>query len=153
MCVCVCVCVCLCVALLFAYLLTNDFLQALSNSWLKIDSAVTLSFSRVANNGAVDYLFPLFPRKGLNSLFPSIEGKAEHYCGFSLADCGSVTFRCNLESSCCQSKEVRREYLTMLKLLSEESMRVKVYYPLVHTLRLCLQGHRPGDMHKCYKGF
>jgi hypothetical protein len=71
-------------------------------TWLKIDGAVTLSFYRAAEFGDrehIDYVFPLFPRKGLNDLFPSIKGRPEHYCAFALPEHGSITFRCDLGNS------------------------------------------------------
>ena len=74
----------------------------MAKTLLKIDGAVTLSFYQAAakfsNREHIDYVFPLFPRKGLNDLFPSIEGRAEHYCTFALPEHGSITFRCNLDN-------------------------------------------------------
>lgn len=97
---------------------------------------MTLSFYRAAEFGGrehIDYMFPLFPRKGLNDLFPSIEGKAEHYCAFALPEHGSITFRCNLIDSL---KEQRMaNYKEFVAILDEDALRVKAYYPILHTLK------------------
>jgi hypothetical protein len=103
---------------------------------LKIDGAVTLSFYQAKKNGDtedIDYLFPLFPRRGLKALFPSIEGKAEHYCAFALPEHGSITFHCNLNDGL-KDKDFfdDDEFVAMME---GNAIRVKAYYPILHTLR------------------
>ena len=112
-------------------------LQAIPETRLKIDGAVTLSFHRAAEFGDgehIDYVFPLFPRKGLNALFPSIEGKAEHYCAFALPEHGSITFRCNLNNSLKEYAGTAK-YDKFSELLDGNPIRVKAYYPILHTLK------------------
>jgi len=106
------------------------------NTKLKIDGAVTLSFYRAAEFGGkehIDYVFPLFPRKGLNDLFPSIKGKAEHYCAFALPEHGSITFRCNLIDSL--KEHHMANYKEFVAMLDKDALRVKAYYPILHTLK------------------
>src|SRR5262245_50662894 len=104
---------------------------------LKIDGAVTLSFHQAAKLGDgehIDYVFPLFPRRGLNALFPSIAGRAEHYCAFALPEHGSITFHCDLDNSLKeQHKENYEEFVAMLG--DANDIRVKAYYPIIHMLR------------------
>jgi len=97
---------------------------------------VTLSFYRAAEFGDgehIDYVFPLFPRKGLNDLFPSIAGKAEHYCAFALPEHGSITFRCNLDDSI--EEQGMANYGKFMAMLDGSDIRVKAYYPILHMLR------------------
>ena len=109
----------------------------MANTRLKIDGAVTLSFYQAAEFGDGehnDYVFPLFPYKGLNDLFPSIEGKPEHYCAFALPKHGSITFYCNLHNSL-KEQHMVANYKEFVALLDMDALRVKAYYPIVHTLR------------------
>jgi hypothetical protein len=103
---------------------------------LKIDGAVTLSFyqgKKFGDKEQIDYLFPLFPRRGLKDLFPSIEGRAEHYCAFALPEHGSITFYCNLNNSLKEScVDDDDEFVAMTE---GNAIRVKAYYPILHTLR------------------
>jgi hypothetical protein len=92
-----------------------------------------LSFYREGDGGRIEHVFPLFPRKGLNGLFPSIEGKAEHYCAFALPEHGSITFHCNLEASL--NKHRVSNYDEFVAMLDTNTLRVKAYYPLLHLLR------------------
>ena len=97
---------------------------------------MTLSFYRAAEFGDgehIDYVFPLFPRKGLNDLFPSIAGKAEHYCAFALPEHGSITFRCNLDDSI--KEQSMANYGKFMAMLDGSAIRVKAYYPILHMLR------------------
>jgi len=109
------------------------YLQAIPGTRLKIDGAVTLSFYRAAKSGGNDYVFPLFPREGLNVLFPSIEGRAEHYCAFALPEHGSITFYCNLSDIL--KDRCMENYKKFVAILDTDALRVKAYYPLLHTLR------------------
>jgi hypothetical protein len=114
----------------------NVSLQAIPKTWLKIDGAVTLSFYRAAEFGDgehIDYVFPLFPRRGLNDLFPSINGRPEHYCAFALPEHGSITFRCDLGNSL--KEQDMENYDDFMEMLDMDPIRVKAYYPILHTLR------------------
>ena len=110
---------------------------------LKIDGAVTLSFYQAKKFGDkehIDYLFPLFPRRGLKDLFPSIEGRAEHYCAFALPEHGSITFNCNLNNSLKESCMVDNDFFDddddeFVAMTEGNAIRVKAYYPILHTLR------------------
>ncbi len=97
---------------------------------------MTLSFYRAAEFGDgehIDYAFPLFPRRGLKALFPSIEGRVEHYCAFALPEHGSITFCCNLDNSI--RKQRMENYEEFMAMLDTSAIRVKAYYPILHMLR------------------
>ena len=91
-------------------------------------------------------MFPLFPRSNLNELLPAIE-KKEHYCAFALQDHGSVTFQCDANTVRSNFSSVEtsggggggdgadfRDHESLFKVLNE-AIRVKAYYPIIHTLR------------------
>lgn len=97
---------------------------------------MTLSFHRTRDKDKkiIDNVFALFPRRGLNNLFGSIEGRAEHYCAFALPEHGSITFHCNLDDTL--DKQLVRDYDKFMAILdNRNAVRVKAYYPLLHTLR------------------
>jgi hypothetical protein len=105
---------------------------------------VTLSFYQTTklfgDKEQIDYLFPLFPRRGLKGLFPSIKGRAEHYCAFALPEHGSITFHCNLNNSLKESHMVDNDFFDnngdkFVAMMEGNAIRVKAYYPILHTLR------------------
>jgi hypothetical protein len=70
----------------------------------------------------------------LKDLFGSIEGKAEHYCAFALPEHGSITYYCNLEDTL--DRHLVSDYDNFMAILdNRNAVRVKAYYPLLHTLR------------------
>ena len=106
---------------------------------------MTLSFyqtttKRFGDKEQIDYLFPLFPQKELKVLFPSIVGQAEHYCAFALPEHGSITFHCNLNNSLKESRTVHNNFFDknddkFVAMMKGNAIRVKAYYPILHTLR------------------
>jgi hypothetical protein len=78
-------------------------------------------------------VFALFPHKGLKALFPSIEGRPEHYCAFALPEHGSITFHCNLSDSL--KEHCMEDYEKFVTILDTGALRVKAYYPILHTLK------------------
>jgi hypothetical protein len=100
---------------------------------LKIDGAVTLSFSNVDKEQQPDYVFPLFPHRKLDGRFPSMVGTPEHYSAFALPEYGSITFRCDLAKSL--YKHGAGDYDKFADMIDTETLCVKAYYyPMLHTL-------------------
>lgn len=94
---------------------------------------MTLSFYRKGDGGHIDYVFPLFPRKGLNNLLPAVK-RREHYCAFALPEHGSITYHCNLEDSL--NEQWVEDYDAFVAMLDNaNNVRVKAYYQLLHTLK------------------
>lgn len=119
---------------------TLTHLQALEGTAVKLDCAVSLSFTQHhVNDGAtraapaaerqVEYLLALFNRSNLRSNFPNVSG-TEFFSNYALEGRGTVSFNCAVEKAVLSSLGHKA-----LSLALNESVRVKVYPYIIHVLK------------------